>query len=249
MKRASLRALVGLVVMLSVAAAAFAEEGERPEGGRRRQGRPGMGERGKRRPGMRRQGEQGDRFRKHMRNRMMVMHKLRNTEEGKAEMERLESAMKELGEARKKLHETIRDEIKGGKDPKEVFAAHADDLKALMKKGALLHIEHQEKMLVIARKYVDKFVDGMHDKMKQHAKNRMQQMRRRRGDEDGEGGDGDRTHRPRFRGRRGGDDDEDDDGDRRRRPRRRPARRRHRRPDGDGPGDEGPGDEGPGDDE
>jgi len=262
MKRASLRVLVGLVVMLSLAAAAFAEEGERPEGGRRRQRRPGMGERGKHRPDMGRPGGQHERFQRHLRNRMMIMQKLRNTEEGKAEMERLKNTMKELAEERKKLHEAIRDEIKGGKTPKEAFQAHADDLKALMKKGALLRIEHQEKILSIARKYVDKFVDGMHDKMKERARNRMQQMRRRRGGKDGEGGDGDRPPHPRFRARRGGKDGEGDDGDRpprprfrarrggeggdedrRRPPRRRPPRRRRRRPDDDGPPDDAPGDD------
>ena len=261
MKRASLRVLVGLVLMLSVAAAAFAEEGERPEGGRRR-GRPQMGKRGKRRPGMGRPGGQRDRMRRHMRNRMMIMHKLRNTEEGKAEMERLKNAMTELGGERKKLHEAIRDEIKGGKDPKEAFKAHADDLKALMKKCALLRIEHREKMLAIAKTHIDKFVDGMHAKMKEHARNRMQQMRRRRGGQDGDGDDGDRRPRPRLRGRRGGQDGDGDDGDRPPRPRfrgrrggqdgdgddddrpprRRPPRRRHR-PDGDGPQGDGPGDD------
>ena len=245
MKRASLRVLVGLVLMLSVAAA-FAEEGERPEGGGRRRGGPEMGERGKRRPGMG-QGGQRERMSRHMQHRMMVMHKLRNTEEGKAEMERLKNAMKELGEERKKLHEAIRDEIKGGKDPKEAFKAHADDLKALMKKGALLRIEHQEKMLAIAKTYVVKFVDGMEDKMKERAGNRMQQMRRRRGGEDGDGGDGDRPPRPRLRGRRGGQDGDGDEG-RPRPPRQRPPRRPGR-PDDDGPQDEGPGDDGPGDDE
>ncbi len=236
MKSNGLKTLLALILSLGLAGVAFAEENEgpegRPEGGRRprmrqhRRGGPGGRDR--------RGGQRGPRarMRRRMRHRAIALHKLRNTDEGKAEVERFKTAMKALGEEHKTLRETIRKEIKeGDKDPKEVFESHADELKALAKKGALLRIEHREKMLGVARQNVDKLIDEMHDKMKEHAGRRMEG---RRG-EDGEG-DEDRPPRPRFRRRRH-DDDGDGEGDEDRPPRPRFRRRRRRDRDEDGEGD------------
>ena len=152
----------------------------------------------------------------------MIWDKLRETPEGKAEIERFRTAMKAHHEAMKTLHQTIRKEIQGGGVPKEVFEAHAAEIKALIKKGAVLHIEHREKMLAIAKQYVDKFVDEMFEKMKDRKPPRPA------GEDAQDGEDGEDV--------KGGKDEEDRP--RRQRPRRRPPRRRRRRPDNDN-GDDG----------
>ena len=209
MKKASLRMLLGLVLALGVSAAAFAEEGGEAKGKQRRR-KPAQ--RNARRNVKRRRPRPGPQHR------MMMQQRLRNTEEGKAEIARFKTAMKAHHEAGKKIHEAIRKEIKDGGEPKAVFAAHAAELKAQMKKGILLNIEHREKMLAVAKKNVDKFVEEAAKKMQergQRAKNGKRQV---------EGADKDGAN----------DVDGEDEEDRpRRRPNRRPPQRRRPRPDDD----------------
>jgi len=160
---------------------------------------------------------------------MEILRRLRNTEEGKAEVARFKEAKESLREERKALRQTIREEIQGGTAPKEAVEQHADEVKDLIEQGMDLRIDHHDNMLDVARKYTDEGVEHIYNKILEHIGNRGRGRRRRGGEDndyDDEGYDGDEDY---------DDEDDDEDDDRPRRPRRhrRPPPRRRRYDDDD----------------
>jgi hypothetical protein len=131
-----------------------------------------------------RHGDRGDRGdvrgrmgrRRRMRRREPI-ERLLHSEEGKALREQLRKDLESLHSERKALHEKIREEIKGGKDPKEVLPGYEDDFKALLKKGILLRLEFREKLIALARKNVDKAVDKIHDRVRDGMRRRRRNRR------------------------------------------------------------------------
>ena len=174
--------VIGLLAVAGLCAAAFAEQGPGPE-----QRRPLPGGR---RPGL-------------VQHRLQAFRALMNTDEGKALRGEMRKAMEALQAERKALHEAIRKDIEGGQKPAEAFKARQDELKALLKKGILLRIEFREKVLALARENVDKAVEKMHEKLRQHAgerRQRLEGLRQRRGGE-GPGPEGLEKPRRELRGR------------------------------------------------
>ncbi len=109
--------------------------------------------------------------------RMEMIQRLLNTEEGKALREEMKKSVEALQAGRKELHEKIRQEIQGGKNPREVLPQYRDQLKALLKKGLLLRIECHEKLLDLARKNIDKGVDIFHEELRERLRERLGQFR------------------------------------------------------------------------
>lgn len=190
MRKASVKVTVGLVVLIGLSAVALAEPGENPvEGDGPRQGLR------ERRPG-------GGRGRKMLQRRMRAAHRLLNTEEGKALREEFRKTLEGIAAERKALLDAIRKDMEGGKNPREAFKERAAELKALMKKRMLAGLEFREKIIALARQNIDKAVDKIHEKLREHAKNRRQNP-----GEEGPGTDRLKARRRRFeelRLRRGG---------------------------------------------
>lgn len=181
MRKASLEVMVGLVVLLGLSAVALAERGENPfQGEGPRQGLRAH------RPG-------GGRGRKMVQRRMRAVHHLLNTEKGKALREEFRKTLEGIATERKALLDAIRKDIQGGKEPREAFKERAAELKALMKKRMLAGLEFREKIIALARQNIDKAVNRIHEKLREHAKNRRQNP-----GEDGPGTDRLKQRRRRF---------------------------------------------------
>jgi hypothetical protein len=207
-----MRMAIVAAVVFGLVGSVLAEEGEN-EG--RRPRRMGQGQGGGRRgPGGQQDGQKGGQDRRGPGGpRMEMLHRLMQTEEGKA----LRAEFKKKGEALKAKAEAvraaIRKDIEGGTKPAEAVKAREAELKSLLKERILLGIELREKMLAIAKQNVDKAVDKISEKMKERHQNR-------RGGQDGE------RRGPRGKG---GEDGE----------RRGPRQRRGQRPDGGNAGNAG----------
>ena len=160
MRKARLKVMVGLVVLIGLSAVALAEPGENPvEGEGPRQGLRAH------RPG-------GGRGRKMRQRRMRAAHRLLNTEEGKALREEFRKTLEGIAAERKALLDAIRKDIEGGKNRREAFKERVAELKALMKKRMLAGLEYREKIIALARQNIDKAVDKIHERLREHAKNR-----------------------------------------------------------------------------
>jgi len=185
-----------IVATLLVCAAALAEEGTT----RRRGGRPEFAR--SRKAGA----QQADGRRRPGGPRMEMLHKLLNSQEGKALRDQLRKDIESIHADRKALMEKVRAEIEGGKKPQDVLPQYRDQFRALTKKRLLLTIEFREKLLGVARKNVDKAVDTIHQRIRH-------QMRNRRGKPGEKGGDTDAPRRrfQKHRRRRPGDAEHDDD--------------------------------------
>lgn len=88
--------------------------------------------------------------------------------------------MKTINEDHRKLAETIRKEVQGGKTHEQAVAAHEADIKALIKRRVDAAIEHRTKLLAIAKTNEDKLVDIIYNDIKEFREEHQDQIQERR---------------------------------------------------------------------
>ncbi len=184
MRKTGLAMAVVLAVLVGMTADALCEEGAAENGAVAPGARPGMPAR---RLGQ--DGGRGNRRMQHFGFQQAAMQWLKDTEESKAEIERFQKVLETLKAEQKTIHDAIRADIQGGKKPQEAFAAHAEEIRALAKKGLLAVIEHRQKMLEIAKLHIDEFLKKQQELMQKRFADRAAN----RGPRPGKAGDQDQA--------------------------------------------------------